>query len=430
MSVTSTKIDNGMTVLTHHMPHLESASLGVWVKAGSRWEHPEENGISHLLEHMAFKGTKTRTSQQIVGQIEQVGGDLNAATSIEHTGYFARVLKEDVPLATDILSDILCNSVFDSKDLAREQHVIEQEIGASLDDPNDQVFDLFQKSVFPEQAIGLPILGTVESVKSFGADEIRAYMDRNYVGNRMVISAAGNVDHTQLVDMVSERFSSLKSEGDLEPVKAQYVGGDQRKVSDHEQAQIILGVEGRPYNSNGFYAAQILASILGGGMSSRLFQEVREKRGLCYSVYAFHWAFADSGAFGISASTGEEDVAELVPVILEELNKAIYSITEEEVMRVRNQIRAGLLMSLESPTARAGQLARQQILWGRPIEMSETIERINKIDVARVQEIASELFTNPKMSVAANGPVSNMLDYSKISSHLSTTSAIDDSTGA
>ncbi len=428
MSVNSTKLDNGMTVLTHHMPHLESASLGVWVKAGSRWEHPEENGISHLLEHMAFKGTTTRTSQQIVGQIEQVGGDLNAATSIEHTGYFARVLKEDVPLATDILSDILCNSVFNPKDLAREQHVIEQEIGASLDDPNDQVFELFQKAVFPKQAIGLPILGTVESVKGFGADEIRAYMDRNYVGNRMVVSAAGNVDHTQLVDMVSERFSSLKSEGDLAPVKAQYVGGDQRKVSEHEQAQIILGVEGRPYNSNGFYAAQILASILGGGMSSRLFQEVREKRGLCYSVYAFHWAFADSGAFGISASTGEEDVAELVPVILEELNRAITSITEEEVMRVRNQIRAGLLMSLESPTARAGQLARQQILWGRPIEMSETIERINKIDVARVQEIAGELFTNPTMSVAANGPVSKMLDYSKISSHLNS-SPTDASTG-
>jgi predicted Zn-dependent peptidase len=202
------------------------------------------------------------------------------------------------------------------------------------------------------------------------------------------------------------------------------VGGDQRKVSDHEQAQIILGVEGRPYNSNGFYAAQILASILGGGMSSRLFQEVREKRGLCYSVYAFHWAFADSGAFGISASTGEEDVAELVPVILEELNRAIISITEEEVMRVRNQIRAGLLMSLESPTARAGQLARQQILWGRPIEMSETIERINRIDVARVQEIAGELFTNPTMSVAANGPVSNMLDHAKISSHLSTSTTV------
>ncbi len=420
LSVNSTKLDNGMTVLTHNMPHLESASLGVWVKAGSRWERPEENGISHLLEHMAFKGTKTRTSRQIVGEIEQVGGELNAATSIEHTGYFARVLKDDVPLATDILSDILCNSIFDPKELAREQHVIEQEIGASLDDPNDQVFDLFQKAVFPDQAIGRPILGTVESVRSFGPDEIRAYMDRNYVGNRMVVAAAGNVDHAQLVDMVSQRFSGLKAQGDLEPVPARYVGGDRRRNSGHEQAHIILGMEGRAYNTDGFYAAQILASILGGGMSSRLFQEVREKRGLCYSVYAFHWAFADSGVFGVSASTGEKDVHELVSVILDELRAATDRISEEEVLRVRNQIRAGLLMSLESPSGRAGQIARQQILWGRPIEMNETIERINRIDADRVREIAAQMFSaRASLSVAANGPVAGLPEYTRILEHFS-----------
>ncbi|VAW18245.1 Mitochondrial processing peptidase-like protein [hydrothermal vent metagenome] len=408
MSVSSTKLENGMTVLSHHMPHLESASMGVWVKAGSRWERPEENGISHFLEHMAFKGTKTRTSRQVVEQIEMVGGDLNAATSIEHTGYFARILKDDVPLATDILSDILCNSVFNPKDLAREQHVIEQEIGASLDDPNDQVFDLFQKAVFPDQAIGRPILGTVKSVKSFGPDQLRAYMDRNYVGNRMVVSAAGNVEHNRLVDMVSKRFAHLKPDGDMEPVAAKYIGGDMRKKTDNEQAQIIIGLEGRPYNSDGFYASQILASILGGGMSSRLFQEVREKSGLCYSIYAFNWSFADSGVFGVSASTGEEDVGELVHVILDELRNAVQNISEDEVLRVRNQIRAGLLMSLESPTSRAGQLARQQILWGRPIEMSETIERINKIDVNRVKEIAGQLFSSKNLSIAANGPIAQL----------------------
>ncbi|MCF6303131.1 MAG: insulinase family protein, partial [Devosiaceae bacterium] len=316
-------------------------------------------------------------------------------------------------------SDILCNSVFDPKDLTREQHVIEQEIGASLDDPHDQVFDLFQKAVFPDQAIGRPILGTVESVKSFGPDEIRSYMDRNYVGNRMVVSAAGNVNHEQLVDMVDQRFSNLKSEGDLKPVKANYMGGDKRKTLDQEQAQIILGIEGRPYNSDGFYATQILASILGGGMSSRLFQEVREKRGLCYSVYAFHWAFADSGVFGVSASTGEADVGELVKVILDQLRSGINEISDEEVMRVRNQIRAGMLMSLESPGARAGQLARQQILWGRTIEMSETIERINKIDADRVKEIAAQLFSSDNLSIAANGPVKNLPEYNEIVSHFS-----------
>jgi len=419
LSVTSTKLANGMTIMSHHMPHLESASLGVWVKAGSRWERPQESGISHLLEHMAFKGTKTRSSREVVEHIEQVGGELNAATSIEHTGYFARVLKDDVPLATDILSDILCNSVFSPKELSREQHVIEQEIGASLDDPNDQVFELFQKAVFPDQAIGRPILGTVESVKSFGAEQIRSYMERNYVGDRMVVSAAGNVDHQRLVDMVSDRFDDLKQEGDMKPVAANYVGGDNRKVSDQEQAHIILGIEGRPYNSEGFYASQILASILGGGMSSRLFQEVREKRGLCYSVYAFNWAFADSGVFGVSASTGKEDVGDLIRVILDELREAVENISEDEVLRVRNQIRAGLLMSLESPTSRAGQLARQQILWGRPIEMNETIERINKIDASRVKKIAGELFASKNLSIAANGPVDKLPQYDEIVDHFS-----------
>jgi len=403
-----------MTVLTHNMPHLESASLGVWVKAGSRWERAEEHGISHFLEHMAFKGTKSRSSREIVEQIENVGGELNAATSIEHTGYFARVLKDDVPLAADILADILRNSVFDQKELKREQHVIEQEIGAAHDDPNDQVFDLFQKSVFPEQAIGRPILGTVESVNSFGPKEIRAYIERNYVGSRMVLSAAGNVDHEQLVDIANQRFDGLIKTGEMEPTKAKYVGGDQRNLSDQEQAHIILGFEGRAYNSDGFYASQILASVLGGGMSSRLFQEVREKRGLCYSIYAFHWAFADCGVFGVSASTGEVEVSELMPVILDELRRAVDSITDDEVLRVRNQIRAGLLMSLESPTGRAGQIARQQILWGRPIEMAETIERINRIDANRVKDIARQIFASETPAVAGNGPVGNLLSYDEI----------------
>lgn len=417
MTVKSTTLDNGMTVLTHDMPHLESAALGIWVKSGSRWETLGEHGISHLLEHMAFKGTTTRSAREIAEQIEHVGGELNAATSIEHTGYFARVLKDDVPLATDILSDIMRNAVFDPAELAREQRVIIQEIGAAHDDPQDQVFDLFQDSVFPDQSIGRPILGTVDSVKSFDADQIRAYMDRHYVGKRMVLAASGNVNHDHLVDMAAERFSGLKSDGDAEPVPAKFVGGDRRQQSEHEQAHIILGLEGRAYNSDGFYAAQILASILGGGMSSRLFQEVRERRGLCYSVYAFHWAFADSGVFGVSAATGAEEVAELVPVILEELRNAADTISEDEVVRVRNQIRAGLLMSLESPSSRAGQLARQQILWGRPISLQETTDRIDRIDADRVKQIAHEIFDTGAPSVAGIGPVKGLPAYDSIVRH-------------
>ena len=418
MSVRSTTLPNGMTVLTDNMPHLESASLGIWVKAGSRSETELEHGISHVLEHMAFKGTQSRSALDIASAIENVGGDLNAATSVEHTGYFARVLKEDVALAGDILSDILQNSLFDQRELGREQQVIVQEIGAARDNPDDHVFDLFQQAAFPEQPIGRTILGTIDSVKSFSPETIRGYMERNYVGDRMVICAAGNVNHDSLVDIANDRFHALQPDGAPEPVKAQYVGGEERLLSDHEQAHIVLGLEGRAYNSDGFYAAQILASILGGGMSSRLFQEVREKRGLCYSVYAFHWAFADSGIFGVAASTGEEQVTELLPVILNELRSAAETITDEEVIRVRNQIRAGLLMSLESPSSRAGQLARQQILWGRPIPLQETVDRINRITADRVKLIASQIFDTDAVSLAGIGPVAKLPDYKSIAAHL------------
>lgn len=418
MTVRSTTLPNGMTVLTDDMPHLESASLGIWVKAGSRSETEAEHGISHMLEHMAFKGTTTRDALEIASTIENVGGDLNAATSVEHTGYFARVLKEDVALSADILSDILQNSQFEQHELDREQQVIVQEIGAARDNPDDHVFDLFQQAAYPDQAIGRTILGTVESVNSFGPDSIRAYMERNYVGDHMVLCAAGNVDHDALVDIANNRFHDLKPTGAPPPDKAAYVGGEQRLVSDHEQAHIVLGMEGRAYNSDGFYAVQILASILGGGMSSRLFQEVREKRGLCYSVYAFHWAFADSGIFGVAASTGEEEVTELIPVVLDELRKATETITDEEVIRVRNQIRAGLLMSLESPSSRAGQLARQQILWGRPIPLQETVDRINRITADRVKQIARQVFDAGKVSLAGIGPVAKLPDYRDIAAQL------------
>jgi predicted Zn-dependent peptidase len=418
VTVRTTTLDNGMTVLTDDMPHLESASLGIWVKAGSRSETEAEHGISHMLEHMAFKGTTTRNALNIAETIENVGGDLNAATSVEHTGYFARVLKEDVELAGEILSDILQNSLFDGDELERERQVIVQEIGAARDNPDDHVFDLFQSAAYPDQPIGRTILGTVESVKAMSPQSIRDYMDRNYVGDRMVLCAAGNVEHDRLVDIAEKRFSGLRKDGAPEPVKASYVGGEERLLSDHEQAHIVLGLEGRAYNSDGFYAAQILASILGGGMSSRLFQEIREKRGLCYSVYAFHWAFADSGIFGVAASTGEEEVSELLPVVLDELQRATQTITEEEVVRVRAQIRAGLLMSLESPSSRAGQLARQQILWGRTIPLQETVERINRITADRVKQVASQIFDTDRISLAGIGPVARLPDYRAIGEQL------------
>ncbi len=406
-----------MVVLTDNIPHLESASLGIWAKSGSRFEEENEHGISHLLEHMAFKGTKNRSAQQIAEQIENVGGELNAATSIEHTGYFARILKEDSPLAAEILSDILQNSIFDEQELKREQQVIVQEIGASHDDPDEQVFDNFLLTAYPNQSIGRPILGTVESVCSFTPKAIRSYMQKNYVGDRMIVTAAGNIDHFKLVEIIEKYFSKITPSGINRPQKAQYIGGDKRVISKHEQVHILLGIEGRAYNADGYYACQILAKILGGGMSSRLFQNLREKRGLCYSIYAFSWSFADSGILAISSATGPEQIGELVPLIIDELKYATQNISEEEVIRVRNQIRASLLMSLESPTARSAQLAKQQILWGRPIPMAEIIERINKITANRVKQIAIELLDKAKPTISALGPVKNLADYQTINKY-------------
>ena len=414
MRVKTTKLDNGMVILSDNMPHLETTSLGIWVKSGSRSENIDEHGISHLLEHMAFKGTKTRSAKEIAETIENVGGELNAATSVEHTGYFARILKQDSELAADILSDILQNSIFDKGELNKEQQVIVQEIGASHDDPDDQVFDMFQLVAYPDQAIGRTILGTTKSVCNFTPSAIRYYMERNYVGNNMIVSAAGNIDHDNLVKIIKQRFEHISVIKAQAPKKANYVGGDKRLSSDLEQAHIVLGIEGRAYNSDGFYAAQVLTRILGGSMSSRLFQEIREKRGLCYSIYAFHWAYADSGILGIAADTGSEQVDELVPTIIDELKRASENITNEEVIRVRAQIRASLLMSLESPSSRSTQLARQQILWGRHVPMNETIDRINRISVERVKQIACELLDNASPSVAALGPINKMPSYDNI----------------
>ena len=407
-----------MIVLTDNMPHLESASLGIWVKAGSRSEHASEHGISHVLEHMAFKGTSTRNAREIAEAIENVGGDLNAATSVEHTGYFARVLKEDVALAGDILADIVQNSALDQDELDRERQVIVQEIGATRDNPDDHVFDLFQSAAYPDQPIGRTILGTVDSVRSFEPEAIRSYMDRNYVGDHMVICGAGAVDHDALVDIANDRFHDLRPTGAPEPERARYTGGEERVLSDHEQAHIVLGFEGRAYNSDGFYAAQILASILGGGMSSRLFQEVREKRGLCYSVYAFHWGFSDTGIFGIHAATGGENLPELVPVIIDELRKSSERIDQQEIERSRAQIRAQLLMGQESPAARAGQIARQMMLYGRTIPNQEMMERLAGITTERLTDLAGRLFFDTAPTLSAIGPVDHLVSLDEIAGAL------------
>lgn len=407
-----------MTVVTDQMPYLKTAALGVWVRTGSRAETVQQNGITHLLEHMAFKGTKTRTARSIAEEIEAVGGELNASTSIEHTNYYARILAEDTPLAVDLLSDILQNSTFDAQELAREQHVILQEIGAANDSPDDQAFDLFQETAWPDQAIGRPILGTPETVQGFNRDALNAYLSERYRAPDMVLAAAGAVEHDELVALAREKFGGFSGEAATQDAAAKYGGGETLRNKDLMEAQVLIGFEGLPYKSKDYYAIQILASILGGGMSSRLFQEIRERHGLCYAIYSFHWAFSDTGLFGLHAATSHDDLEALMPMITDELVSASQTISDEEVARSRAQIRAGLMMALESPAARAGQIARQILVHGRvlgPDEISSKIEAVTAEDIRRV---AHETFVGTAPTLTAIGPVDGIMKADELAGRL------------
>jgi predicted Zn-dependent peptidase len=420
MGVEVSRLSNGLTVATETLPQVESVALGVWVKSGARNEREDEHGMAHLLEHMAFKGTNKRSAWKIASDIEDVGGEINAATSVETTSFYARVLRDDVPLAVDILSDILTDSKFDEHELEREQHVILQEIGAAHDTPDDIVFDRFTETAFRHQTIGRSILGTPETVKSFTSKQLHDFMERQYGAERMVVVAAGAIKHDEFVREVERHLGSFRAKAESAlPQYAHYVGGDYRENRDLMDAQIILGFEGRAYHVRDFYASQVLSMILGGGMSSRLFQEVREKRGLCYSVYAFHWGFSDTGIFGIHAATGQSDIAELVPVIVNELQTAGDAILQEELNRARAQYRAGLMMSAESSASRASQIARQLLLFGRPIGMDELVERLSNLTIERLTDLSARLFST-KPTVTAVGPVGTLAPYESIRDALPT----------
>jgi predicted Zn-dependent peptidase len=404
MSVEITRLPSGLTVVTDAMPHLESASLGVWVGAGSRDERPDEHGISHLLEHMAFKGTKRRTARQIAEEIEAVGGDLNAATSVESTSYYSRVLRADVPLAVDVLSDILSNPTFDPEELQREQSVIVQEIGAAEDAPDDIVFDKLQETAFPGQSVGRSILGTRESVRSFDRKRLAAYLVRNYRAPDMVVAAAGAVEHRALVEQVEKQFAGFNGPDAPVPEPAHFVGGTYVEKRDLEQVHVALAMPGLPQRDPNLFSMQVFTSVLGGGMSSRLFQEVREIRGLCYAIYAFHAPYSDTGMFGLYAGTDASDLPELMRVVVAEIANASETITEVEIARAKAQMKAGLLMALESSGARAEQLARHMLAWGRPMPLSELVAKIEAVTVESARAAGRALIARGRPAIAALGP--------------------------
>jgi predicted Zn-dependent peptidase len=408
MSVETTRLPSGLVVITDAMPHLETASLGVWIGSGGRDERTDENGISHLLEHMAFKGTSRRTARQIAEEIEAVGGDINAATSIENTAYYARMLRDDVPLALDVLSDILSDPTFDPEELTREQNVIVQEIGACEDTPDDLVFEFLQATAFPDQPVGRSILGTRESVRSFDAAKLRSYLTRNYRAPDMIVSAAGAVEHARIVDEVERRFAMFAGPLAPTPEPARFSGGTHLEPRDLEQVHVTLAMEGVPQRDPSLYSLQVFTNVLGGGMSSRLFQEVREVRGLCYAIYTFHSAYSDMGMFGLYAGTDAQDAPELMRVVIDEIAAAADTITEAEIARSKAQMKAGLLMALESSSARTEQLARQMLAYGRPIPVAEIIGKVDAVTVESTRAAGRALIARSRPAIAALGPAAGL----------------------
>lgn len=419
MPVQTTVLKNGITVATQRFDKVESVSIGAWFKAGTRNEKDDEHGIAHMLEHMAFKGTATRSARELAEAVENVGGDINAATSVETTSFFVRVLQEDTALAIDVLADILQNSRFDADELEREKHVVLQELGAAEDTPDDVVFDRFTETAFRHQPVGRAILGTRKTISAFSADMIRGYIDREYCGERMVFAATGAVDHDAIVKMVESRFSTMKPGANAVDLRiAHYVGGDYREQRPLQDTQLVLGFEGRAYHVRDYYCSQVLAMLLGGAMSSRLFQQVREKHGLCYSIYAFHWGFSDTGVFGVHAATEPGDLPKLMELVLAELTRAAYDIEQSELDRARAQFRASLLMSGESAPSRAGQIARQILLFGRPIPNEELLLRLDNLTVSRLRDLAGRIFVESQPTVSAVGPVDNLMDMDDIRGRL------------
>jgi predicted Zn-dependent peptidase len=413
----TTRLPSGLTIVTERMDRVETVSFGAYVATGSRNETEAENGVSHFLEHMAFKGTETRSAAAIAEEIEAVGGHINAYTAREQTAYYVKVLKEDTALAADIIGDILTHSTFEPEELERERGVILQEIGQANDTPDDIIFDHFQEHAYPGQPLGRPVLGSEQGIRSMPRTMLTGYMRRHYAAPNVVVAAAGALRHEQILDLVNRHFADLSLDAVPEMLPARYGGGEFREARDLDQVHIVLGFPSVGYGERDYYPALLLSTLLGGGMSSRLFQEVREKRGLVYSIYSFSSPFLDGGLFGIYAGTGESEAEELVPITLEELRKVQHEVTEAELARARAQVKASLLMSLESTGSRCEQLARQLQVFNRVVPTAETVAKLNAVTTADVCRAAARLFRGTP-TLATMGPAERVPALGEIAERL------------
>ena len=404
MTVRLTTLDNGLRIVTEAMPGLKSASAGIWVMAGGRHERPEQNGIAHFLEHMAFKGTGRRSALQIAEEIEDVGGYINAYTSREMTAYYARVLQSDVGLALDVIGDIVMNPAFHEADIETERHVILQEIGQALDTPDDIVFDWLQEVSYPDQPFGRTILGPEERVSAFTRADLQGFVAERYAPGQMILSAAGAVDHDAIVAQAQAMFGAVAARPVLGVETARFAGAERREIKDLEQVHFAMAFDAPGYRDPDVHAAQVYATAMGGGMSSRLFQKIREERGLCYSIFAQAGAYEDAGQITLYAGTSGEEIEDLMALTMDEMKRAAEDMSEAEVARARAQIKAGMLMGLESPSARAERIARLIAIYGRVPDVDEVVAKIDAVSTADVRRFAEGL-TGAGSALALYGPV-------------------------
>ena len=414
MSISITTLDNGFRIVTENMSGLKSASVGIWIDTGGRNETLKQNGIAHFLEHMAFKGTLKRSSLDIAQAIENVGGYINAYTSREMTAYYARVLENDVPLAIDVISDILLNPIFDKQELETERGVILQEIGQSLDTPDDVIFDWLQETAYPDQPLGRTILGSTERVRNFSRDDLIGFVSDHYGPEQMVLSAAGAINHEEVVSQAKSLFDKKVPIKKSKAVRSLYSGGELQVEKDLEQAHFALAFEAPGYLSDSIYASQIYSIALGGGMSSRLFQEIREKRGLCYTIFAQAGAYSDTGLLTIYSGTSSENLKNLSDITISEMKRSAIDFEQAELDRARVQMKAGMLMGLESASSRVERLARMLIIWNRIPSLDEVVQKIDAVSLEDVRAFASNILLDQKPSLATYGPAANEISFSKL----------------
>jgi predicted Zn-dependent peptidase len=414
MSIKVTKLDSGLRVITDTVPEMETVAVGVWADVGTRHEDLAHNGVAHMVEHMMFNGTPTRCARQIAEAVEDVGGQINAYTSREITAYYIHLLQNDLPMAMDILSDILQRPTFPDSELEKERGVIIQEIGMTNDTPDDVVFDFYQETAYPDQALGAPILGRENIIAGMKKETLYDYVHGFYTPQKLAVSAAGNIDHDALVDMARMMFDELPKDRGAGFKPASYAGGEKRAEKELEQSHVVLGFQGISREDKDYYSAVILSTILGGGMSSRLFQEVREKRGLVYSIYASHSAYHDDGQFEIYAGTGPESLDKLIPVTCDEIMKVMQNpVSEAELSRAKAQIKAGILMSRESMLSRANRQAKFLINFSDAPDITRMIAQVDGVTVYSVQKMAQHIFSGTP-TLAALGPVKGLESYDKI----------------